>query len=185
MSVVISMLRGVNVGGHNKIKMEELRALYEANGLLDAQTYIQSGNVVFRTKGTPSAGLAQFIESAIEKSYGFRPDVMVRTATEMRSVFKRNPFSKRSDIEPNKLIVSFLNGKPTRDACEKVQAIQADYPEEVYCDGREMFIFFPIGMGQSKLPLAKLEKALGFSGTARNWNTVTKLLEMAEKLGGA
>src|SRR5882724_4407728 len=106
MSVVISMLRGVNVGGHNKIKLEELRALYEANGLLDAQTYIQSGNVVFRTKGTPSAGLAQFIESAIEKSYGFRPDVMVRTATEMRSVFKRNPFSKRSDIEPNKLIVS-------------------------------------------------------------------------------
>ena len=185
MSVVISLLRGVNVVGRNKIKMEGLRALYEANGLRDVQTYIQSGNVVFRTKGTPGAGLAQRIEAAIEKSHGFRPSVMIRTTAELRSVIKRNPFAGRSDIEPSKLIVLFLNGKPTRDGCEKVRAIQANFPEEVHCDGLEVFFFFPEGMGLSKLPMAKIEKALGFSGTARNWNTVTKLLEMAEKLDGA
>src|SRR5467141_4381483 len=108
MAVIISMLRGVNVGGHNKIKMDALRALYESLKLRDAQTYVQSGNVIFRTEERDIARLTKRIEEGIERKFGFRPDVVLRTAAEMREVVARNPFAKRLGIEPGKLLVSFL-----------------------------------------------------------------------------
>src|SRR5271169_5370505 len=94
MIVVISMLRGVNVGGHNKIKMDALRTLYESLGLRDPQTFIQSGNVIFRTEEHDLVRLARRIEDAIERRFGFRPNVIVRTASELRDVIARNPFAK-------------------------------------------------------------------------------------------
>ena len=99
MPAVIGFLRGVNVVGNNKIKMEELRALCESMGLLNAQTYIQSGNVVFRMKGRSVASLAARIEKAIEMQFGFRPHVMLRTAEELRDVITRNPFARPSRFE--------------------------------------------------------------------------------------
>lgn len=181
MTVVISMLRGVNVGGHNKIKMEALRALYESLGLLDAQTYIQSGNVVFRTKVRDLALLAKRIANGIEQGFGFRPDVIVRTSAELRDVIAKNPFATRPGIDPGKLLVTFLSGDPDADARDKVLKIKVD-PEEFWLIGRELYIHYPNGMGRTKLPAALIEKTLKTSGTGRNWNTVTKLLEMAEKL---
>jgi uncharacterized protein (DUF1697 family) len=175
------MLRGVNVGGHNKIKMEALRALYESLGLLDAQTYIQSGNVVFRTKERDFALLAKRIGNGIERSFGFRPDVIVRTSAELRDVIARNPFATRPGIDPGKLLVTFLSGDPDADARDKVLKIKVD-PEELRLMGRELYIHYPNGMGRTKLPAALIERTLKTSGTGRNWNTVTKLLEMAEKL---
>ena len=103
MTVIISMLRGVNVGGRNKIKMEALRALYESVKLHDAQTYVQSGNVIFRTDERDLLRLAMRIEDGIEKKFGFCPDVILRTAAEMRDVIARNPFAKRRGIEPGKI----------------------------------------------------------------------------------
>src|ERR1700704_894959 len=100
MAVIISMLRGVNVGGHNMIKMDALRALYESLGLRDAQTYVQSGNVVFRTQGRDLALIWKKIENGIERTFGFRPSVIVRTDSEMRDVIARNPFANRDGIEP-------------------------------------------------------------------------------------
>lgn len=184
MAVVISLLRGINVGGHHKIKMDALRALYESLGLQEPQTYVQSGNVVFRTEERNLAGLATRIEDAIEKSAGFRPAVILRTLPEWRDVIARNPFAKRSGIEPAKLLVSFLAAEPTREAREKVLKIETN-PEELYAGGREFYIYFPNGMGRSKLPWASLDKVLGSPGTGRNWNTVTKLLEIAERLEGS
>jgi uncharacterized protein (DUF1697 family) len=181
MTVVISMLRGVNVGGHNKIKMEALRGLYESLGLLDAQTYIQSGNVVFRTKERDLALLAKRIGNGIEQGFGFRPDVIVRTAAELRDVIAKNPFRTRPGIDPGKLLVTFLSGDPDADARDKVLKIKAD-PEEFWLIGRELYIHYPNGMGRTKLPAALIERTLKTSGTGRNWNTVTKLLEMAEML---
>src|SRR5277367_389037 len=102
MAVIISMLRGVNVGGHNKIKMDALRALYESLGLRDVQTYVQSGNVVFRSKETDHAKLARRIGDGIEKGFGFRPGVVLRTSTELREVMARNPFAPRKGIEPDR-----------------------------------------------------------------------------------
>ena len=181
MTVVISMLRGVNVGGHNKIKMDALRALYTSLKLRDAQTYVQSGNVIFRTDERDIARLTKRIEDGIERKFGFRPDVILRTAAEMRDVVARNPFAKRRGIEPGKLLVTFLASDPPAEVREKVRQIKCD-PEELRIEGRELYIYFPNGMGRSKLSTAKLEKTMSTPGTGRNWNSVTKMLEMAEKL---
>ena len=181
MTVVISMLRGVNVGGHNKIKMDALRALYESLKLRDAQTYVQSGNAIFRTDERDIPRLTKRIEDGIDRKFGFRPDVILRTAAEMREVIARNPFEKRRGIEPSKLLVLFLASDPGAEAREKVLQIKCD-PEELRIEGRELYIYFPNGIGRSKLSAAKLEKTLKTPGTGRNWNSVTKMLEMAEKL---
>jgi uncharacterized protein (DUF1697 family) len=184
MAVVISMLRGVNLLSHNRIRMEALRALYGSLGLRDAQSYVVSGNVVFRTKARNLTALSKRIEDAIERNFGFRPRVIVRTPTELRDVVARNPFRTRRGIEPNKLLVTFLESHPAAEALEQVLKIKAD-PEELYVDGREVYIYFPNGMGRSKLSWVTVEKKLKTSGTGRNWNSVTKLLEIAETLEAA
>ena len=184
MTVIISMLRGVNVGGHNKIKMEALRALYESLKLRDSQTYVQSGNVIFRSDERDIARLTKRIEEGIERKFGFRPDVILRTAAEMRDVVERNPFAKRRGIEPGKLLVSFLGSDPGEEAREKVRQMKCD-PEEMRIEGREIYIYFPNGAGHSKLPWAGLGKMLKTPATGRNWNSVTKMMEMAEKLEGS
>src|SRR5450755_137010 len=112
MTAMICLLRGVNVGGHNQIKMDALRTLCESLKLGNAQTYIQSGNVVFQSSERDPDKLAARIGGAIEKKHGFRPDVVLRTASEMRAVIARNPFSRRNGIEPNKLAVMFLSSEP-------------------------------------------------------------------------
>ncbi len=181
MAVIISMLRGVNVGGHNKMKMDALRALYESMKLRDARTYVQSGNVIFRTDERDMARLAKRIEDGIERKFGFQSDVILRTAAEMREVITRNPFAKRRGIEPGKLLVSFLGSDPGEEGREKVRQMKCD-PEEMRVEGREIYIYFPNGAGRSKLQWAGLGKMLKTTGTGRNWNSVTKMLEMAEKL---
>lgn len=180
MPIVISMLRGVNVGGHNKIKMDALRALYESLKFTGCQTHIQSGNVIFKTKERNLAKLASQIQTAIERSFGFRPDVILRTSDELRDVIARNPFAKRRGIEPGKLVVTFLAGAPAPEARDNLLKLKPD-PEELRIDGRELYIYFPDGMGRSKLwPL--IEKTLKVSGTGRNWNSVTKMLAIADSL---
>jgi uncharacterized protein (DUF1697 family) len=181
MAVIVSMLRGVNVGGHNKIRMDALRALCESLGLRDPQTYVQSGNVVFRTKEPDLAALANRIEDAIEESFGFRPAVIIRTTSELRALVAKNPFGRRRGINPGKLLVTFLADDPSAEARDRVLQIKTE-PEELRIDGREVYIYFPNGMGRTKLSWPTIAKMLGTSGTGRNWNSVTKLLEIAEKL---
>jgi len=183
MAAIISMLRGVNVGGHNMIKMEALRALYASLGLRDPQTYIQSGNVVFWTQERNLAQLGRRIEDAIEKKFGFRPEVVVRTSAELKDVIARNPFAKRREIHPSKLLINFLTEAPNLAVQEGILGLEPG-PDEVRIDGREIYIYFPDGMGHSKMWRA-IGKALKNSGTGRNLNTVQKLLEMAEKLNAS
>ncbi len=180
MPVVISMLRGVNVGGHNKIKMDALRALYESLKFTGCQTHIQSGNVIFKTTERNLSKLTSQIQTAIERSFGFRPDVILRTADELRDVIARNPFAKRRGIEPGKLLVTFLASDPAPEARDNLLKLKPD-PEELHIDGRELYIYFPDGMGRSKLwPL--IERTLKVSGTGRNWNSVIKMLAIADAL---
>jgi uncharacterized protein (DUF1697 family) len=181
MPVIVSMLRGVNVGGHNMVKMEALRALYESIGLRDPQTYVQSGNVVFRTDARNLAGVAAKIEEAIERNFGFRTPVVVRTSSELRDVIARNPFARRRGIDPRKVLVTFLAADPSAEAREQALQIKPD-PEELHIDGREVYMYFPNGLARPKLSWVAVEKKLKTPGTGRNWNSVTKLLEIAEKL---
>jgi uncharacterized protein (DUF1697 family) len=179
MTTIISLLRGVNVGGHSQIKMDALRTLYESLGLKNPQTYVQSGNVVFGTEERDLVRLSQRIEKAIERKFGFRPRVILRTSSDLNDVIAKNPFAKRHGIHPGKLLVAFFNEEPDQDDCGLLQRTKAE-GEEVRANGREFYLYFPNGAGRSKLfaAVGKLKK----SGTSRNWNTVTKLLEIAQKL---
>lgn len=181
MAAIISMLRGVNVGGHNKIKMDALRSLYESLRLRDAQTYLQSGNVVFRTEEPDLVRLAEWIEVGIERTFGFRPGVVVRTASELREVIRRNPFANRPGIDPSKLLVTFLARDPGPETRNKILGIKTN-PEELRIEGREIYIYFPNGIAGSKLAWASIERTAKTPATGRNWNTVRKLVEMAEAL---
>jgi uncharacterized protein (DUF1697 family) len=183
MGAIVCLLRGINVGGHHKIKMDSLRALCESLGLRDVETYLQSGNVIFRAERRAVATLPQRLEDALERAFGFRPAVILRTPSELRDVIARNPFATRRGIDPSRLVVTFLARDPGPEARDKVRRMPAD-PEELWIDGRELYIYFPNGMARPKLPMALLEKTLQTPGTSRNWNTVTKLFEMAQRLEG-
>ena len=182
MAVLISMLRGVNLGPHNRIKMDALKCLYESLGLEDPRSYVQSGNVIFRTNEKNLAKMAEKIQNGIEKKFGCRPDVLLRTPGEMKKVIAENPFAGRN-LEPGKILVSFLSGVPGGDA-QATLANLRKYPEEVHLKGRELYIYFPNGAGRSKLPWSQLERLFKVTGTARNWNSVAAMLQIAEEMEG-
>jgi len=184
MPAIISMLRGVNVGPHNRMKMDALRAVYQSLKLGDVRTYVQSGNVVFRSDEKDLAKLGRRIEDAIERTFGFRPAVILRTTAEMREAVARNPFAGRGDIEPDRLLVTFLSAAPAPEALAKVLQIKAE-PEELRIAGREVYIYYRNGLARPKLSWIQIAEMLGTQGTGRNWNSVTKLLEMAEVLEGS
>jgi uncharacterized protein (DUF1697 family) len=181
MPVLISMLRGVNVGAHNRIKMDSLRAVYESLKLEDPRTYIQSGNVIFRTKEKNTEALAKKIENAFEREFGFRSEVILRTVEELRKTIAASPFSERPDTDPGKLLVTFLGREPGPEAHATLRNLEG-YPEELHLLGRELYIYFPNGAGRSKLAWSSVAKLLKSTGTARNWNSVTQMLVIAEEL---
>lgn len=181
MPVLISMLRGVNITGHNKIKMDELRALYESLKFESPRTFIQSGNVIFQTRQKNSPALAKKIQNAIESRFGFRPEVILRTVDELRGAIAASPFPNRRNLHPSKILVTFLTGEPGPEAQATILGLKG-YPEEVHLKGRELYIYFPNGAGQTKLPWSKVEKLTRTTGTARNWNSVTKMLAIAEEM---
>jgi uncharacterized protein (DUF1697 family) len=181
MPVLISMLRGVNVGGHNRIKMDALRGLYESLKLEDPRTYVQSGNVIFRSKEKNLPALAKKIQNAVEREFGFPPEIILRTVNEMRQVLDTHPFANRRDIEPSQLLITFLTAEPGPNAHAALLNLK-NHPEELHLKGRELYIHFPNGVGKSKLPWSSVEKLLKITGTARNLNSAAKMLEIAEEL---
>jgi uncharacterized protein (DUF1697 family) len=181
MQVLISMLRGINLGPHNRIKMDALRAVYESLKFQTPRTYVQSGNVVFGTKEKNSPQLAKKIQAAIQKKCNCSPEVILRTTQEMRAAVGASPFAARSQLEPGKILVTFLAADPPPEAHEKLAGLKS-YPEELHLKGRELYIYFPNGVGKTRLPWSSVERLLKVNGTARNWNSVTNLLKMAEEM---
>jgi len=177
----IALLRGINIAGHNIIKMEALREICISLKLREVRTYVQSGNIVFQTDENDLLKLAKRIEDAIERGHGFRPPVICRTTAEMKAAAGRNPFAKRADLDPSKLAVCFLAHEPSNMARARLLQIQAE-PEELRIGRYELFIYFPNGMGRPKLSMAAVERAVQTPMTSRNWNTVTKLIEMADEI---
>jgi uncharacterized protein (DUF1697 family) len=181
MPVLVSMLRGVNLGSHNRIKMDDLRALYESLKLENPRSYVQSGNVIFQTKEKNSPQLARKIQGAIQKKFGCCPEIILRTTEEMRKAIAANPFPERTKLEPAKVLVTFLAGEPSGEAAANLDKFRG-FPEELHLNGRELYIYFPNGAGRSKLPWSAVEKLLKVTGTARNWNSVQAMLAIAERM---
>jgi uncharacterized protein (DUF1697 family) len=172
----IVLLRGVNVGGRNRVPMPALREALEASGLEQVVTYVQSGNVVLES-GVKSDALARDVEAAIADAFDLQIAVVVRTRAELAKVVRHDPLGEVADQE--KLYqVSFCAEKPPKEAVDKL-AERAVEGERVLLHGREIYAWFPNGVGRSKLAAQLGRQKLGTVLTARNWTTVKKLLELA------
>ena len=177
MNIYISFLRGINVGGHAKIKMKDLAELYESLGFKNVRTYLQSGNAVFESN-SESDKISKKIETGIQKQFDLSVKVMIRTPEEIKRIIKNNPFLKRKAIDIERLHVVFLSEKP-EPALIKDLKVNKKESEEFIISGSEIYLYFPEGMGTAKLQPGILEKKLNVAATARNWNTVNALAEMS------
>jgi uncharacterized protein (DUF1697 family) len=173
----ILLLRGINLGSRNRVSMPELRNLPDGAGFEDVQTYLQSGNVVLAGKRPPDA-VARQCERLIASRFELEVAVLVRTRAELAKVVARNPLAGVAD-DPKRYQVTFLAAKLQRET-EREIAAAAVAPEQVAVSGREIYAWHPAGVGRSKLATLLARRDLGVPATARNWSTVTKLLELAE-----
>lgn len=179
MDTFISILRGINVSGQKKIVMADLKTLYENLGFIDVVTYIQSGNVIFKTdKNTGDTELASKIEQAIFTNYNFHVPVITRTAKEMADIISANPFLTNKEIDPEKLHVTFLSDSPKQANHESIK--DPEYlPDRFIIIGKEVFLYCPDNYGETKLSNRFFESKLKVSATTRNWKTVNRLFEIA------
>ena len=175
MTTYIALLRGINVGGKNKLPMKELRAVLEGLGASDVRTYIQSGNVVMQHGETETRALEVSISSAIEAAHGFAPRTLVLTAADLRQAAEANPFPEAID-EPKTLHLSFLATPSESPDLAKLEEV-AKASERFHLGDGCFYLHAPEGIGRSKLA-ERVERVLGVPATARNWRTVSKLLEM-------
>jgi uncharacterized protein (DUF1697 family) len=180
MQTLISLLRGVNMAGHNKIQMTELSTLYRKMGFKDVRSYIQSGNVIFSLDDkTDFQRVASQIEGAILKKFDDAIPVFIRTISEIKKVIIENPFFNEENFDPARMAVIFLYETPSGEQVEKVKNI--DYPPDKFkIIGKEIFIYCPNGFGRTKLYTNFFENKMKVTGTARNWKTVKSILKIAE-----
>lgn len=169
------MLRGINVSGHKTIKMARLRASFEELGFSDVETYIQSGNVIFRAGQESAASLSKQIGGKILSDFSFSVPVLVKTANEMGEVVKKNPFLKDGGIDPSKLHVTFLSKTAPQMAEKILETLAAKSERFCVCD-REIYLYCPDGYGNTKLSNSAIEKKFSVQATTRNWKTVNVLL---------
>jgi len=176
----ITMLRGINMTGHNTIKMTRLADMFRQLGYADAETYIQSGNIVFTSHNGDVDNVSSGIQKAILSEFNLNIAVITRTLEEMKKIIYANPFMEEPNFDPSKMAVLFLEFKPSEEQILKVADI--DYPPDKFqINGREIYIYCPNGFGKTKLYTNFFEAKMKVTGTARNWRTVNKLVEMAEK----
>jgi uncharacterized protein (DUF1697 family) len=177
MPIYISMLRGINVGGHKTIKMDKLRKSLEALGFEQVKTYIQSGNAVFKAAKSSPTVLSRRIEERILRDFGFSVSVISRTADEMANAIKNNPFLSETGIDPEKLHIAFLSGSPAPSALSKLATLTLK-PDQSRCLGSEVYLYFPNGVSGSSLWKHPLDGVLSVGATTRNWKTVNSLHQM-------
>jgi uncharacterized protein (DUF1697 family) len=179
MQTYISILRGINVGGQKQIQMADLKALYVELKFKDVITYIQSGNVIFKTDAkAANQSLADKIEKAILIKYQFDVRVLIRTIEELKKIITNNPFLNEKKIDIDKLHITFLSDKPVTEMIESINKL--DYsPDKFIIAGKEVYLYCPNGYGRTKLSNNFFENKLNVFATTRNWKTVNKLAELA------
>jgi len=176
-STYVALLRGINVGGHKIIKMDQLRESFEELGFEGVSTYVQSGNVVFKEPKKASDNLPRTIEDMLLRRFSMSVSVIVRTAEEVGEVLRNNPFLKERGIDVSRLHVTFLSLTPPKTAIKGLDGIAAG-PDRFHCRGQEIYLHCPNGFGGTKLSINVFERMLAVGATTRNWNTVNKLYEM-------
>jgi len=174
------MLRGINVGGQKIVKMESLRRSFETLGFTRVRTYVQSGNVVFEASKGSSESLPNKIREKILNDYGFSIPLILRTAGEMKTIVRDNPFLKERGIDHSRLQLSFLSTLPAEAGLRKLDALDA-LPDRFSVKGREVYLHCPNGYGRTKLSNNALEKLLSVEATTRNWKTVIALVGMSSE----
>jgi uncharacterized protein (DUF1697 family) len=179
MTIHIALLRGVNVGGNKKIAMSELRDFCTSLGFRDPQSLLNSGNLVFRCDTQSGTDLERHLEAECEKRLGLHTEFFARTAKEWTTAIARNPFPDEANRDPGHFLVMCLKKAP---AAEQVATLQAAITgrEVVRAVGKQLYMIYPDGVGDSKLTNAVVDKHLATRGTARNWNTVLKLGALAD-----
>jgi uncharacterized protein (DUF1697 family) len=179
MQTYIALLRGINVSGHKKIKMPELKAMFETLSFTNVRTYIQSGNVVFESNSAED--LESKISAKIQEQFGFEVSVICRTSEEMEQVIARNPFATMVGFEPEKLYVTFLQQAPSEEKLEALSALSFG-SEKYSVSGQEIYVYCFNGYGNTKLDNALFERKLKVIASSRNWRTVNKLIEMSQEV---
>lgn len=179
----IALLRGINVGGHHKLPMKDLRRLFEAAGARSVRTYIQSGNVVFEAPTARAQGITEEVQARIQEELGFEAPIVHRTEAELARVQDSWPFDIEG-LDPKLLHVGFLADKP-RPA--KVAALDPDRspPDVFVVKDKQVYLHFPNGSARSRLSNAWFDAQLGTLSTMRNWRTVQQLLQMCGEPGPA
>ena len=180
MKTYISILRGINVAGHNQIKMDALRQLYVDLGYAEIKTYIQSGNVIFKSESTATKTLEKTIGGKIYSAFGLKVPVIILTFDELKNALEHNPFMNESSKNPTFMHLTFLSDIPELKLLDN---IQSDYflPDEFHWSGKTIYLYCPVGYGNTKLNNTFFENKLKVSATTRNLRTCKELLSLAEK----
>jgi uncharacterized protein (DUF1697 family) len=176
-SVYISMLRGVNVSGQRKLRMETLREIYQRAGFCNVRTYVQSGNVVFEGPEKEPSMLTKDIEASIQQTCGYRVEVFIRLTSEFKQILEGNPFIRDRKEASSKLHVTFLYQPPTVAAWRKL-TVPAGTLDEFLPGERAIYLYCPNGYGKTKLSNNFFERKLGVPATTRNWNTINALYKL-------
>jgi uncharacterized protein (DUF1697 family) len=175
----VALLRSVNIGGYGRMAMSDLRETFGSLGYDDVVTYIQSGNVLFSASSKSEEAIVEAIEHRIAHDFGDSPAVLLRTVTELRRIGSKSPFAKKG-ADPARHHVTFLAEAPSK-ATVKALALPKSGKDELVVDGREVYVHTPDGYAETKYTGTFLERRLGVVSTTRNWNTVTKLNELADR----
>ena len=176
----ISILRGINVSGKNKIPMQDLKALYAEKGFEEVSTYIQSGNVIFKAGDKDEAGLSTIIKEAIEDHFKLKIPVIVISTDHIKKVIDQNPFLKEKNIDKDKLHVTFLEKNPDSAKVEPLQNLDFS-PDRFIIIDKTIYLYCPGGYGVTKLSNTFFENKLKVNATTRNWKTVNKLFEFGSQ----
>jgi uncharacterized protein (DUF1697 family) len=174
----IALLRGVNVGGYAKVAMADLRALLAALEFGAPRSLLQSGNLVFQSRGETGASLEALLEREAERRLGLRTSFLVRSAAEWVRVVEANPFPEEATRDPAHLLVMCLKQRAAKTKVESLRSVITG-PERLEAHGCELYLVYPAGVGNSRLTNVLIERTLETKGTARNWNTVLKLHALA------
>ena len=172
MKTFLSILRGINVGGHKKVQMMDLKILYEEMNFKNVTTFIQSGNVIFKNKDVKN--LSKRIEQKIFERYNFNVPVIIRTTEEMQNIVSGNPFLKEKGIDANKLYVVYLAENPSQENIDKIEKNNYE-PDRFYISGQEIYLYCTNGYGRTILTNNFFENKLRVSATTRNWRTSNEL----------